>query len=106
MMPSKNALKPTTQLHSIEKLKVKFVSGLAVEEESAGQTVPTGQAIILEFWGHADVQKPLLVASIDIPNKWPSRMYLCLLHEGLLKSRIISLRIQLSRCKAFDVGQI
>jgi hypothetical protein len=36
MTPSTNSLKPTTQLHSIEKLKVKFISGMTVEEESAG----------------------------------------------------------------------
>jgi hypothetical protein len=106
MATSTNSLKPTTQLHSIEKLKVKSISGMTVHEESAGQTVPTSQAIILKFWGHADVRKPLIVASIDIPNKWTSRMFLCLLHEGVLKNGIISLEIQLSRCKAFNVGRI
>jgi hypothetical protein len=55
---------------------VKFISGMAFEEESAGQMFSAGQANILKFWGHADVQKPLNVASIDIPNKWTSRMYL------------------------------
>jgi hypothetical protein len=106
MAPSKNSLKPTTQLHSIEKLKVRFISGMVVEEESAGQTVPTGRAIILKFWGHADVRKPLIVASIDIPNKWTSRMYLCLLHEAVLESGIISLEIKLASCKASNVGRI
>jgi hypothetical protein len=47
MTPSKNSLKPTMQLHSIEKVKVKFISGMTFEEESPGQTVPTGQAINL-----------------------------------------------------------
>ena len=106
MAPSKNSLKPTTQLHSIEKLKVRFISGMVVEEESAGQTVPTGRAIILKFWGHADVRKPLIVASIDIPNKWTSRMYLCLLHEAVLENGIISLEIKLASCKASNVGRI
>jgi hypothetical protein len=66
MTTSTNSLKPTTQLHSIEKLKVKSISGMTVQEESAGQMVPTNQAIILKFWGYADVRKPLIVASIDI----------------------------------------
>ena len=79
---------------------------MTVEEESAGQTVQTGQAIILKFWGHADVRKPLIVASIDILNKWTLRMFLCLLHKGVLKSGIISLEIQLSSCKASNVGRI
>jgi hypothetical protein len=35
MTPSINSLKPTTQLHSIEKMKVKFISGMTVEEESS-----------------------------------------------------------------------
>jgi hypothetical protein len=86
---------------------VKFISGMAVEEESAGQTVPIGQAIILKFWGQADVRKLLIVASIEIPNKWTSRMFLCLLHKGfLLKSGIISLEIQLSSCKSSNVRRI
>jgi hypothetical protein len=85
MSPSKNSLKPTMQLHSIEKLKVKFISGVTFEEESEGQMVPAGQAINLKFLGHADVRKPLIVASIDMPKKWTSRMYLCLLHEEVLK---------------------
>jgi hypothetical protein len=86
MTTSTNSPKPTTQLHSIEKLKVKSISGMTVQEESAGQTVLTSQAIILKFWGHADVRKPLIVASIDIPNKWTLRMFLCLLHVGVLKN--------------------
>jgi hypothetical protein len=106
MTPSKNSLKPTTQLHSIEKLKVKFISGVTFEEESAGQLVLAGQAINLKFWGHADVRKPLIVASIDIPKKWTSRMYLCLLHQEVLKTEIISLEIQLSSCRATNVGRI
>jgi hypothetical protein len=106
MTTSTNSLKPTTQLHLIEKLKVKSISGMTVQEETAGQTVPASQAIILKFWGHADVRKPLIVASIDIPNKWTSRMFLCLLHGGVLKNGIISLEIQLSSCKAFNVGRI
>jgi hypothetical protein len=65
MTPSKNSLKPTMQLHSIEKLKVKYFSGVTFKEESAGQMVPTGQAINFKCWGHADVRKPLIVASID-----------------------------------------
>ncbi len=106
MTPSQNSLKPTLQLHSIEKLKVKFITGVTFEEESAGQMVPTGQAINLKFWGHADVRKPLIVTSIDIPNKWTSRMYLCLLHKGVLESGIISLEIKLASCKASNVGRI
>jgi hypothetical protein len=106
MSPSKNSLKPTMQLHSIEKLKVKFISGVTFEEESEGQMVPAGQAINLKFWGHADVRKPLIVASIDMPKKWTSRMYLCLLHEEVLKNGIISLEIQLSSCRATNVGRI
>jgi hypothetical protein len=106
MSPSKNSLKPTMQLHSIEKLKVKFISGVTFEEESEGQMVPAGQAINLKFWGHADVRKPLIVASIDMPKKWTSQMYLCLLHEEVLKNGIISLEIQLSSCRATNVGRI
>jgi hypothetical protein len=60
MTTSTNSLKPRTQLHSIEKLKVKPILGMTVQEESAGQTVPTSQAIILKFWGHTDVWKPLI----------------------------------------------
>jgi hypothetical protein len=106
MSPSKNSLKPTMQLHSIEKLKVKFISGVTFEEESEGQMVPAGQAINLKFWGHADVRKPLIVASIDMPKKWTLRMYLCLLHKEVLKNGIISLEIQLSSCRATNVGRI
>jgi hypothetical protein len=106
MTPSKTSLKPTMQLHSIEKLKVKFISGVTFEEESAGQTVPAGQARNLKLWGHTDVRKPLIVASIDIPKKWTSRMYLCLLHKEVLKTGIISLEIQLSSCRAPNAEQI
>jgi hypothetical protein len=106
MTPSKNTLKPTMQLHAIEKLKLKFISGVTFEEEFAGPIVPAGQAINLKFWGHADVRKPLIVASIDIPKKWTLRMYLCLLHEEVLKTEIISLEIQLSSCRATNAGQI
>jgi hypothetical protein len=56
-------------MHGLQKLKVS-ISGMTVEEESIGQTFPTGQAIILKFWSLADVRKLLIVASIDVPNKW------------------------------------
>ncbi len=85
---------------------MKFISDMAVEEESTGQTVPTGPAIISKFWSLADVRKPLIVASIDIPNKRTLWMFLCLLHEGVLKSGIISLEIQLSSFKASKFGRI
>jgi hypothetical protein len=106
MTPSKNSLKPTMQLHSIKKVKVKFISGMTFEEESAGQTVLTGQAIDLKVWGPADVRKPLIIASIDIPKKWTSLMFLCLLQEEVLKTEIISLEIQLSSCRATNGGRI
>ena len=33
-------------------------------------------------------------------------MYLCLVDEAVLKSGIISLEVELSSCKAFNVGRI
>ena len=111
-MASNSLEKTTTQLQSIDTHQVKFISGILVQqsadEKDETNTASNKQAIKLCFWSqvHNDVMQPVIATIIDIPNKWTPRVYLCLFYEEVLKRGIISLEIEVSSCRAIEVGRI
>jgi hypothetical protein len=103
--------KTTTQLQSIDTHQVKFISGIlvhqSVDEKDEANTASNKQAIKLCFWSQVnDAMQPVIVTVIDLPNKWTPRVYLCLFYEEVLKRGIISLEIEVSSCRAIEVGRI